>query len=172
MGIDPAEEDVKVRTLLGDVRIAAIKYATAEWIDLAPDLVIGLEESLRKLAPGETLGGAILPAPSAKLGLDQADLPIPRKSHNPTSGSGVPRHTSSAPAPPPATAVAAQKRSCVSDKVERPADWVTVRHSLCDFPPIFLDGLPPSASAADRGISAARLPWPVSKHLTPHVHLA
>ena len=169
MGIDPAEEDVEVRTLLGDVRIATIKYATAEWIDLAPDLVIGLEESLRKLAPGETLGGAIIPVPSAKLGLDQAD---PRKSHNPTSGSGVPRHTSSAPAPPPATAVAAQKRSCVSDKVERPADWVTVRHSPCDFSLFFLDSLPLSASAAGRGISAARLPWPASKHLTPLVHLA
>ena len=132
MGIDPAEEDVEVRTLLGDVRTATIKYATAEWIDLAPDLVIGLEESLRKLAPGETLGGVILPAPSAKLGLDR----------NPSSGSGVPRHTSShssAPAPPPpAAAGAAQKRSFVSDKVERPADWVTVRHSPCDFCPFFL----------------------------------
>lgn len=131
MGIDPAEEDVEVRTLLGDVRIATIKYATAEWIDLAPDLVIGLEESLRKLAPGETLGGAILPAPSAKLGLDR----------NPSSGSGVPRHTSShssAPAPPPAAAGAAQKRSFVSDKVERPADWVTVRRSPRDFCPFFL----------------------------------
>jgi hypothetical protein len=139
VGIDPAEEDIEVRTLLGNVRIATIKFATAEWIGLSPDLVIGLEESLRKLAPGETLGGAIPPAPSAKLGLDQRDLePVPPQSHNPTSGSGVPRHTSSAPAPPPAAAVAAQKRSFVSDKVKRPADWVTVRHSPHDFSLFFL----------------------------------
>ena len=166
VGIDPAE-DTEVRALLGDARSATINFATAEWIDLSPDLVIGLERSLRELAPGEMLGSAFPPAPSASSRL--SGIPVPPISRNSSSSSGVPRSTSSAPtgrpghqavrshprarflearqsspgaaAPPPASAVTARKASFVSDPGERPRDWVTVRHSPRNFP-VILDTLP------------------------------
>ena len=168
MGIDPAE-DMEVRALLGDARSVTIKFATAEWIDLSPDLTIGLEETLRELAPGEMLGSAFPPAPSASSQPQESSglsgRPVPPMSHNPSSSSGVSRPA----APPPTVAVAAQRKLFVSGPGERPADWLTVRHSLCDFP-VLLDSLLPSACAAGRGISAACLPRPLNL-LTPLVIL-
>ena len=136
-----------MQALLDHARNVTIVFATAEWIELFPDFVKGVEEVLRKLAPGETLGSAFPLEPSATSGDSGPTLP---------SGSGAPRHDLPAPAggrsdpvvhfpeatqrspvaaaPPPAAVVAARRALFVSGPGKRPADWVNVRHS----PPISL----------------------------------
>jgi hypothetical protein len=48
---------------LDRVRTEMITFATAEWVDLAPDVVTGLEDTVRELQPGITLGAAFPPSP-------------------------------------------------------------------------------------------------------------
>lgn len=188
MATDPSE-DSEVQALLDHARNVTIIFATVEWIELYPDFVKGVEEVLRKLAPGETLGSAFPLDSSAPSGL--SGLPVPPTFHtSPPSGSGVPepdpaggcsdpvvhsprprrtRLLEAHPSSPAAAVVAARKALFVLRPGKRPADWVTVRHPPRNFP-VFLDNLPPSASAASRGGRAARLRRP-SNPLTPLVIL-
>ena len=184
-----------MRAQLGVARIATIKFATAEWINLSPELVNGLEESLRELAPGETLASALPPPPSASSWLG---LPAPSMSHNSSAGSGVPRPTLPASAggrgdqvarslprvrlletpqpspisaaPPPAVAAAVRRTSFVSDPGERPVDWVTVRYLPRDFP-FFTDNLPPTTRLVRALPVAAYALCPLLGHQTLHLLL-
>jgi hypothetical protein len=143
---DPSE-DPEVQALLGHARNVTIIFATAEWIELFPDFVKGVEEVLQKLAPEETLGSAFPLEPSAMSGDSGPTLP---------SGSGAPRPSPPAPAGarsdpvvhfpeatqrspvdaalPPAAVVAARRALFVSGPGKRPADWVTVRQFAWRFP--------------------------------------
>lgn len=63
LGVVPTEQP-PVQDLLDRVRTEMITFATAEWVNLAPDVVSGLEDTVRELQPGITLGAAFPPSPS------------------------------------------------------------------------------------------------------------
>ena len=73
-----------MRDLLERVRSELIPFSTAEWVDLAPDVVAGLEDTVRELQPGVTLGMAFPPPPPA--------LPTPPAVVNPTHAYGEEAH--------------------------------------------------------------------------------
>jgi len=94
-------EEPAVGRLLEAAREQVIAFATADWLDLAPDLVDELQEILRPLAPGVTFSeahpdwfsdGAQAPAapppPSAPSSVPSPAAPLPI-SHTVSSGSGV-----------------------------------------------------------------------------------
>lgn len=72
--------------LITDAQSALLDYATAAWIDLAPALVVGLEDELRALRPGTTLGGQpILVTPGLlALSASQRSSPSPLAAHPPS----------------------------------------------------------------------------------------
>jgi hypothetical protein len=80
-----------VRELLERVRSEMITFATAEWVDLAPDIVDGLEDTVRKLQPGVTLGMAYPPSPPA--------LPTPPAVVDPAHKYGEQAHSQMGPRP-------------------------------------------------------------------------
>lgn len=74
--VDLANEPVLTETMQR-VREETLEYATVEWIELAPELVKGLENVLRDLPTGITLGDALNSRPS---------VTTPRASAPPTAG--------------------------------------------------------------------------------------
>ena len=81
-----------MRELLERVRSEMITFATAEWVDLAPDVVDGLEDTVRELQPGVTLGMAYPPSPPA--------LPTPAAVVDPTHAYGEEARFEIGPRPP------------------------------------------------------------------------
>src|SRR5882757_4704522 len=52
------EDDTELHSLLDDGRNLVIPFATSDWSKLSPDIVQGVDELVRSLAPGVTLGEA------------------------------------------------------------------------------------------------------------------
>lgn len=72
--------------LLVEARDRLITFATSEWLELAPDLVRGLERRLRRLAPGVSIGDE-LPPPRAST--SQLLVPVPATSQSSAASSPV-----------------------------------------------------------------------------------
>jgi len=73
------EDDTELHSLLDDGRNLVIPFATSDWSKLSPDIVQGVDELVRGLAPGVTLGEAFpefLPSavPSSALAVSQPVL--------------------------------------------------------------------------------------------------
>ena len=87
-GLDPTA-DMEVQSFLGSVQEALVHFATIEWLDLASDLVIGLEDMVRDLGPGVTLEEYVQ---SSTVLLPPSSMPSPAviPSRTPSSGSGAP----------------------------------------------------------------------------------
>ena len=93
-----------------------LDYATAAWVDLAPALVVGLEDELRALRPGTTLGGQPILAtpgllvPSAPPSASQRSSPSPRITL-PPSATGASESFASVAAPSPSLSGGASGRA-------------------------------------------------------------
>jgi hypothetical protein len=66
-------EDTTVQGLLNSSRDLLASYITSDWLELAPDLVRGLESMLRRLDPGVSLGEAY---PNAVAGIPRPAAPV------------------------------------------------------------------------------------------------
>ncbi|KAF8489660.1 hypothetical protein F5888DRAFT_1808693 [Russula emetica] len=80
------EDEGDVQGLLVEARNRLITFATSEWLELAPDLVRGLERRLHRLAPGVSIGDK-LPPPCTST--SQLVVPVPATSQSSAASSPV-----------------------------------------------------------------------------------
>ena len=105
VGEEPTDND-QIIEMVADARRRIGDYSTVEWIGLAPDLVRGLEDTLRRLEDGQTLGsvgGNIFargvpdspdsaePPPQSTAPSPADSLLVPGLSRSSSSGSSAPQ---------------------------------------------------------------------------------
>ena len=103
-GIDLAQ-DAAVSRLLRSVRDVAFNFASIEWLEAAPIVVVGLEYSLKTLQPGDKLGQLFIsrpPSPVPSTGLSGFTAPSASRLSSPIVGPSVSEPAASRSEDPPA----------------------------------------------------------------------
>ena len=95
----PVYTDGELITLLSSAREALLQYATSEWADRAPDLVVDVLDTVRGLAPGVTLRKAF---PEMFVDLPQVRISTASSSPSPEhSPASIPSPAATVPGPSP-----------------------------------------------------------------------